>query len=494
MATSSQKRKGLLASAAGLAPKQNAEPKFTVTVSGNIGPFAQGDVLSTKQQIVAYYRAILNEGADTETTLSDDQIYAAIQVVSIAGMEGDLDAIDEARQSYLETIETTAHAPLTDLQKDTLFATNTIMAAAKTLGQRADAELEEAVQVAIEGKLDWNGSPLVIVGHLERLYGADILSEFPPVNSRRTGKRNDKGEYHKDEVPDGYNGRTDYFYVDVEGKQKLMRFTQVFVESMEPVDVLLKKKSMIKTLMSPTWSDVKTVPEDLAKLVSGATPDLAGLQGKMDDITMQISSHVNRIAQGLALWQVQQKFNELEKIDWEYVDGTAEATARRTKPIQLYALEAMVDKKGKEVTTKTPAPKPIALSGFIRLAKFIPQCKMAGGQLKTLLALDIASRKKEPQTPAVANTNNTMPAIENIDQFTTALTTTYNYLDRNESSIRLALQTPSKAGEVAMWLLYVSDKIDAYFTDNAIREIALKHDQGIRNAVAKAMGEGTKAA
>lgn len=494
MATSSQKRKGLLASAAGLASKEPATPKFTVTVSGNIGPFAQGDVLSTKQQIVAYYRAIMNEGADTETTLSDDQIYAAVQTVSIAGMEGDLDAIDEARQSYLETIETTEHAPLTDLQRDTLFKTNTTMAAAKTLGEKADEQLEEAVQVAIEGKLDWNGSPLVIVGHLERIYTPQLLSDFPPIGTRNTGKKNKRGQYHKDEVPAGYNGRTDYFMVDVNGSQKMMRFTQVFVESMAPVAKLITKKSTIKTLMSPTWQELKAVPEDLAKYIEGATPDLAGLQGKMDDITMEISSHVNRISQALALWQVQQKFNELDKIDWEYVDGTAEATARRTKPIQLYALEAGTDKKGNAVVNKSAWPKPLALSGFIRLAKFIPQCKMAGGQLKTLMSIDTASRKKEPETPAVANTNNTMPALENVDQFTTALSTTFNYVENHTASIKLALQNNTKAGELAMWLVYVADCLADYLKDPSVRELAAKHDKTQRDAMAKAMGQGTKAA
>lgn len=51
------------------------------TVTGDIGVFKGGDVLTSRKLIADYYRTATNEGADAETKLTDEQILALVDKI-----------------------------------------------------------------------------------------------------------------------------------------------------------------------------------------------------------------------------------------------------------------------------------------------------------------------------------------------------------------------------------------------------------------------------
>lgn len=80
-----------------------------VTVSGDLGNFKQGEVLTDRSQIAAYYRLSVNEGAGKDTNLSDAQILSIIDRVNVSECgEEDYDDIDVLRTDALENRATAA--------------------------------------------------------------------------------------------------------------------------------------------------------------------------------------------------------------------------------------------------------------------------------------------------------------------------------------------------------------------------------------------------
>lgn len=504
VASFAEQKQAKLAGAAGLTYPLGdvGTPKFTSVTSMAYPPFEVGDTLSTKQHHVQYYTAALL-AAGTKITLSDDDVYSAIQKVSIEGMDDPVD-IDNARLQFLDSLQSSNDAPLeasdiakmltgTDLDK---FAANAI-----TLGQKADKKLERSLAVGIEGKLAWLGSPLIVAKEMERIYGKEALLLFPKVNSRRTNKQRKDGSYHPNEV--GMNGNpetnemTDYFWANVKGKKQIVRFMQLFCEGMPEVHQAKVERETVRALAN--GQVLPTIPKHLVKYVAvtqgGQAPGLtddAGLKGVENDLTMSITSHVNRVATAMAMWQVQQAIDEKlsPEVSWEYVDGTPEASATRTKPIQMVA-RAYVEVKNKKtgatekvLTEGRPVSGRIAISALIRLGKFVDTCHAQGGTLAKLMQLDKDDRARDKgDKPVVAGTDDTTPMIENVTQLVTSLRATWNYLDTHENSIRLALASPNTAGETAMWLKFMSDKLDTYFTDDKVNQLAAAHN--------KLMSEGT---
>lgn len=82
-----------------------SDPKVTsVTVSGHLHPFKQGQVLDDRPTIALYYRMSVNEGRDAPADITDETILAIIDEESIPeGMEpDDIDVVrTEAIEKYL---------------------------------------------------------------------------------------------------------------------------------------------------------------------------------------------------------------------------------------------------------------------------------------------------------------------------------------------------------------------------------------------------------
>lgn len=61
-----------------------SDPKVTsVTVSGHLHPFKQGQVLNDRPTIATYLRCMVNEGRDMDATITDETILAIIDEESI---------------------------------------------------------------------------------------------------------------------------------------------------------------------------------------------------------------------------------------------------------------------------------------------------------------------------------------------------------------------------------------------------------------------------
>lgn len=76
------------------------KPERTVKVSGNIGEYNQGDIITGDAAICKYYRVCLNEGADVEdfsAKLSDEQILSFHDSV-----QGDDEDAEVERQTKME--------------------------------------------------------------------------------------------------------------------------------------------------------------------------------------------------------------------------------------------------------------------------------------------------------------------------------------------------------------------------------------------------------
>lgn len=76
-----------------------------VVVSGDLGRFKQGQILTEDKEIAAYYRDSVNEGADKPCKLSDEQILDIVKKVPAGTDNLDPDDIDVVRTEALEAAE-----------------------------------------------------------------------------------------------------------------------------------------------------------------------------------------------------------------------------------------------------------------------------------------------------------------------------------------------------------------------------------------------------
>lgn len=483
MATLRQKKQATLAIAAGLTTPVDTTPKFTWTVSGDMGPYKADEVLSTKEHAVKYMRLALNEGADKETSLTDDQIWEGMQAVNTD--ELDPSDRDIAAMEYLESLQSTREEPLDDKTRQKILSESQIAAEAVMLGGLADKAFTASVQKALDGKQDWDGGPITIEAQLVRLYG-DRMHDWPIIGTRKTGQTNRKGET-RDNVDTGYNLPTDYFKVMVDGEPKVVRWLNTFVEAMPHVHQLVTRRKTVVDLEKGT--NLALVPEEYAQYV----PPLAGavdtpkLKGIADDLSAQITRNINRIGIAISFWQTKTAIEEKlgEKIGFELVDSTPEATARRVKPIQMTA----VNMQGKWMQSG----RPISLSAFVRYGRFVQACKEQGGTLAKLIDLDKQSRKRKPLTPAVGSASSVVESkIENINAFQNVLSNVYGYSEGHNSMIKTTLADPRKAGELASWIKLTYETLQSWATDPSVIKLANAYDKAQRGAVAAAAEAETK--
>lgn len=65
------------------------------TVTGNIGSYVQGQVVINDADVAAYYRAVLNEGADRESTLTDEQILKVVHEIDGDSEDAEVERIEK---------------------------------------------------------------------------------------------------------------------------------------------------------------------------------------------------------------------------------------------------------------------------------------------------------------------------------------------------------------------------------------------------------------
>lgn len=478
MTTLRQQKQAKLAEAAGLTTPVDTTPKFTWIVSGDMGPYKADQVLSTKEHIVRYMRLSLNEGADEETTLSDDQIWEGMQTVSTEGLDDPSDR-DIAACQYLETLQSTREEPLDDKTRQKVLSESQLAAEAVMLGGLADKAFTASVQKALDGKQDWEGGPIPIEAQLVRLYG-NRMHAWPVIGTRKTGQTNRKGET-RDNVSEGYNLPTDYFKVNIPNDgPKVIRWLNTFVEAMPHVHQLVTRRKTVVDLMNGT--NLALIPQEYKHLVEGAI-DTPKLKGIADDLSAQITRNINRIGISIAFWQTKTAIEaNLDKVGFTLVDETPEATAKRVKPIQMLGITLF---KGK--MQPIPSGKPISLSAFIRFGRFVKDCKEQGGQLNKLLDLDKASRKRKPLTPAVGAASSVVESkIENINAFQNVLANVYGYSEGHNSMIKTTLADPRKAGELASWIKLTYETLQSWAVDPSVIKLADAYDKAQRGAVAAA--------
>lgn len=462
------KKQQVLASAAGLAPK---EPVFSIIVSADIGPFKADQVLTTRLQCCEYLRVQMNEGREEHeyTKLTDDQMWAGIQTVSVIGIDSPEDK-EIAWITYLEQLETTKQEPLDDLTMDKVLNASEEAARAVAWGELADKHLADTVSIALAGKQAWDGGPLPIEAELVRIYGNKKLSLIPVIGTRKTGQTHKKTGESKDNVPEGYNGTTDWFKVMVDGEPKIVCWSRMFIEAMPHVHQLQTKRKTVKSILN--GDQLATIPAEYAYYCPPKsdlnTPVMEGIAA---DLSAQVTRNVNRITTAIAYWQTKNAIDtKLPDVSYSLVDDTPEATAKRTKPIQMVG---MVEFKGKQVPT--PSGKPISLSAFIRLGKFVDKAKelaAKGPQLAKLLELSKVKKEPKNKAPATVIEN----AINNTDAFKTVCANVFTYCETHDASIKAALTDARKSGEMAYWLKQTYNTI-GNFINNDVLTLADAYDK-----------------
>jgi hypothetical protein len=153
-----------------------------ITVTGNIGTFKGGQVLTTDKDIVRYHRVMVNEGADKPTTMSDDAILAAVKSV-----EGDSEDAEMARVALLETggavsVSAVNMSSLTGVPAE---AAKLAAIAAK------DASLMSHVHELSEANVMQKRKGLTVALSLGEAYTADELAQFP-IPGTETGNNPDR--------------------------------------------------------------------------------------------------------------------------------------------------------------------------------------------------------------------------------------------------------------------------------------------------------------
>lgn len=152
--------------------------KLSFTVTGDIGAFTAGQVLTDEANVATYYRTVANEGADRPTKLTDKDILAIVLSV-----EGDNEDAEMERVSLIEA----GKVPAANVPK-----ANVTMSAARKelealeLGKRADNnDTLTAHLVKVSDAKQWLSScAYFIMKDFEAQYGRDVLLTFPIIGAR----------------------------------------------------------------------------------------------------------------------------------------------------------------------------------------------------------------------------------------------------------------------------------------------------------------------
>ena len=161
-----------------------------VIISGDIGSFKTGQVLSDDAKIASYYRTCVNEGADKPTTMTDEDILACVYAHQDETMTPD--DLDMVRIEQIES----GRVPVDDTEPvtnddangkvESISAAREEMKRASEVADRFTAELNADIAEFISAKKTVNLKALQFKLKLETVFGKAMLA-WPIPGSTKKG-------------------------------------------------------------------------------------------------------------------------------------------------------------------------------------------------------------------------------------------------------------------------------------------------------------------
>lgn len=482
---------------------ERKEPAFTVVTTAELAGFHVGATLSQPAQWAAYFRAMLeNENGGNAVNISDEDIVAGIRKTDVTGL--DTDAAEIARVEHLQSMIATAQgdndapaigAAVVGFSQSTM---DEWTHEALDLGAKVDADTANAITLAVEGKRNWNGAPVILENRMVKLYGVEGMDMFPPVGSRRQGLKSDT-------IPKGMtaeewqrgNSKVEFYLDHTDGKTK-RRYTALWYAGTPEGAKLDTLIYQLKALTSEQKAIVAGTPQELIDLgQQEALSRLETAQGEWNDA-------INRIYNAVRLYQRKGEFTEKVKhitvnyVGVEYdeagepVPATLDAAAKRRKPVFLR------NELNPNPSAWSAGPN-ITLGTLFRydIDKAIA---MAGGKVVTLADLR-ATLKREPKKPdskqgqqTAAGSTTELPAADTIGKVADYLATVGQYFEADgwSGNVTRAMATKD-GGRIASELVRVRDYLDKAVTED-IENLAKSYDalqvQAVAAAAANAAKEG----
>lgn len=163
-------RRSLFIGTSALALMAADKPGSTEKVKTVYQPDPDQPAAKNKGDAIEAYRTMLNDGADFETELSDDQIWAVLKA-----NPGQGDDVEKARLDGLEAINTTEGEPMQDevTSEDAaaigdVSITGEASRNATDLGKKISAETQKRLREGVEGAEKYRKAPLVMLFDLVR--------------------------------------------------------------------------------------------------------------------------------------------------------------------------------------------------------------------------------------------------------------------------------------------------------------------------------------
>jgi hypothetical protein len=343
------------------------------------------------------------------------------------------------------------------------------------------------------------------------MYGKETLRTLPIVGTRKQGKINKAG-VATDNVPESYNLPTDYFKIDgsktEDGKPLYPRFVTLWVHNMPHVkqwiarkETCTKLKKNDATLLQGIANGTIVLPADIASCMHNGVVDTPKMEALEKDVQSEITNYTTRATNALACWQARDRIERefSDNIQVGYVDGTAEASARRKNPILIEARTGVTSNGQPKWTGQQP---PLSISAFTRL-KFNEAKILAGNSKEGVTWAHI--REASKRTPKKPNANVPQPNAQNseakakrIDNAALLGDVLFSVADYVENNAELLRSAASKQGDDGAMTCYrivqAYDLLRKFGTDDAIRTRAKAYDQQQLNANAAADAARAEAA
>lgn len=193
---------------------RNDKPAFSVTVSGDLAPYEQGQVLTKDMDIADYFRVSMAEG-DVVLTMDDAAMMAVIKSIPYIETEGEEHGSTDWEVQVQETLESRNNSntsdrltPLVDMSSDTArLATVGSIASSEGVALDADEQFRKELHTAAQASTETKRASLKMLLNTLRLRGYEwsdrgilssytgLLDHWPRPGSTPTDTA---GDYDKD--------------------------------------------------------------------------------------------------------------------------------------------------------------------------------------------------------------------------------------------------------------------------------------------------------
>lgn len=474
-----------------------AAPSFSIKTTQELAGHKAGDTLSLPVHIGGYFRAMLDVEQANHSVLTDQEIVDIVKSVNISDMSP-----DEAEVERLVALTTAIGQKQGDYDTSTAivgaaFAGQSTMDEwtheAASLGEKIDTATAEAISIAVKGKRDWNGAPVVLEKRMVALYGKEGMDEFPPIGSRRQGLKSDT-------VPPGMsaeewqrsNSKVEFYldHTDASGKTK-RAFCLVWYANTPEGKAKALTVAQLRELTSENRAIVPGTPQELVDMPTDeAKSRLETLQGEINDA-------VNRIRAAVRLYQRKREFAEelphikvmdvgvLFGADGKPVSESLEEAAKRRKPIYL-----------KDCSNPNPeawaAGPTLSLGTFFRYDLAKAKVAAAGKRIGLNDLRASLERKKDPNKgkgnqgqQSAGGSTEQLPAIVNPTGLGDYLNRVGQFLDgKGANNAVLRALSSDEGGRVASEIMRISQALDWYYNNPEIKKQALAYDMAQQKATA----------